>query len=248
MLKYQLPHMGGSTISTRLMAKLLTELRSGEYAHTDRLPSELELAERFGVSRSVIRDVLSDLEREGFIQRGRGIGTLIHREIVNLTGRLDVKFEYNELVRGTGYTPTTDSVRVYEKPADEALAERLDIDIGEPLIVCEKRVLASGQPVIFSVDHLPVSLFSGIDYRTMDWGLPVFDLLESHCGIVVDSDVAKVTATMGSPAIRQTLKVPDDEALLYIDEVGYYKLSQPILQTFGFYTNFFDFTILRKKL
>lgn len=248
MQKYQLPHMGGSTISTRLMAKLLSELRGGAYAQSDRLPSELELAEQYGVSRSVIRDVLSDLEREGFIQRGRGIGTLIHRDVVDMTERLDVKFEYNELVRGAGYLPSTDSVRIYEKPADEQLAERLGIDTGEPLIVCEKRVLAGGRPVIFSVDHLPVSLFSGADYRALDWSAPVFDLLESCCGIVVDSDVAKVSAIVGSPRTREILQVAADAALLFIDEVGYYKLSQPILQTYGFYTDFFDFTILRKKL
>lgn len=40
----------------------------------------------------------------------RGIGTVINREIVNLTSRLDLKFEYNELIRAAGYTPHSDSI------------------------------------------------------------------------------------------------------------------------------------------
>lgn len=248
MAKYELPHMGGSTISTRLTAKMMTELRSGDYAECERLPSELELADRFGVSRSVIRDVLSNLEREGFIERGRGIGTIIHRGIVNMTNRMDVKFEYDDLVRGAGCQPSSDSLHVYEKPADEELAERLEIDTGTSLIVCEKRILASGRPVIFSIDHLPKSLFANTDYRTLDWAAPVFDLLEAECGIVVDSDVARVAAAIGPPDIREKLAINESEALIFIDEVGYYKLSRPILQTYAYYTDFFDFTILRKKM
>lgn len=245
---YEMPHMGGSTIANRLTAKMLHELRHGNYTECERLPSELELAERFGVSRSVIRDVLSDLEREGFIERGRGIGTIVHREIVNLTNRLDVKFEYNELVHGRGAQSSIDSIYLYEKPADEDLAERLQIDTGEPLIVCEKRVLANGAPVIFSIDHLPQYLFEQCDYRQLDWSEPIFDILEENCGIIVDSDVAKISAINGTPQIRERLKLTEGEAMLFIDEVGYYKLSRPILQSYGFYTNFFDFTVLRKKV
>lgn len=246
--KYELPHMGGATISGNLTARLIDELREGEYATCTRLPAELELAERFGVSRSVIRDVLANLEHAGFIKRGRGIGTIIHRDIVELPGRLDIKLEYYELVRGAGYTPSSDSLRLYEAPADEVLAERLAVDVGSTLLVCEKRILASGRPVIYSIDHLPQRLFAGVDYRALDWGGPVFDLLEQHCGVLVDTDIAKISATNATPWIREMLQAAPEEALLFVDEVGYYKLSRPILQTYGYYTNFFGFTMLRKKI
>lgn len=247
-MRYEMPHMGGSTISTRLMAKLIGELRHGIYATCERLPSELEMAEHYGVSRSVVRDVLSDLEREGFVERGRGIGTVVHREIVNMTNRLDLKFEYNELVRGAGFQPGCDNVRVHETTADEKLVRQLHLEKGEAVVVCEKRMLANGKPVIYSIDHMPMHLFASVDYRELDWNRPVFDLLEEHCGIVVDSDVAQVSAVLGPPGIRSLLQCGEGEALLFVDEVGHYKLSRPILQTCGYYTNFFDFTILRKKI
>ena len=246
-VRYDMPHMGGSTISTKLTAKLVNELRNGEYAQCERLPSEVNAAACVPVSRSVLRGVVSRLERAGFVERGRGIGTIIHRAVVNMSIRMDIKYEYHELVRGMGYTPSADHVRLSERLADDALAEKLELDAGAELIVCEKRILANGKPVIYSIDHLPKNLFQGMNYLQFDWSLPIFDILEEKCGILVDTDVAKLSATNGIAQVRQILELGEGEALILLDEVGYYKLSRPILQSYGFYTNFFDFTMLRKK-
>lgn len=234
-------------MATRLTVQMIHELRTGIFKDATRLPSELELAEQFGVSRSVIRDMLSDLEREGYVERGRGVGTVVNRQIVQLKTRLDLKFEYNDLIVGTGANPSTGNVRLYLRAADDDLAERLEVDTGTPLVVCEKRVLAGGRPVIYSIDHLPEGLFAGKDWRLFDWATPVFDLLWEHCGITVDTNITRLSAVQGPGAVRNHLKCADGEALILLEEVGYYKLSRPILHSYGFYTNYFDFTLLRKK-
>ena len=55
--------LGGAVISDRIVASLLEELRTGRYARADRLPAEVDLAAELGVSRTVIRDALSEMER-----------------------------------------------------------------------------------------------------------------------------------------------------------------------------------------
>ena len=62
--------LGGAVISDRIVASLLEELRTGRYARADRLPAEVDLAAELGVSRTVIRDALSEMERAGSAQRG----------------------------------------------------------------------------------------------------------------------------------------------------------------------------------
>lgn len=248
MPKQEMPHMGGSTISARLSTQLIRDMRDGNFAHAVRLPSEIKLAVHYAVSRSVIRDVLAHLEREGFVTRIRGIGTWIHRDMVNMTNRLDIKFEFNELVQGRGCAPTVDQIRVYEKSADEKLAKQLKLHAGDPLIVIEKRILANTVPVIYSIDHLPLSTFAHIDYHTLDWRIPLFDLLETYCHIHVDSDIAQISATNANLQIRHLLEVSENEAVLLVDEIGYSNSNCPIFQAYGFYKNFFDFTVLRKNV
>ncbi len=247
MAEYHLSHLGGNLMSTQVSALLIRELKEGVYAQAERLPSEVELSERIGVSRTVIRDALSDLEREGLIERVRGIGTVINREIVELKSRLDLKVEYNELILDAGYQPHTDSLQLRMEDADEELAEKLQMDVGAPVIVCEKRVLADTRPVIYSIDYLPASLFGDRNYSDIDWTRPIFDILDRYCGLTVVTDIAKVYAVVGDPSVRRKLEVPEEDALMLLDEVGYCKLSRPVMRSFEFYTNFFQFTMLRKK-
>ena len=61
------PVLGGALISSQVVEKLLEEMRTGCYAQGARLPAEIELAAHLQVSRTVVRDALSEMEREGFV-------------------------------------------------------------------------------------------------------------------------------------------------------------------------------------
>jgi DNA-binding GntR family transcriptional regulator len=56
---------------------LLSEIRSGALAVDDRLPSEYELAEQYGVSRDVIRRAKEELAGEGWLIVLHGRGTFV---------------------------------------------------------------------------------------------------------------------------------------------------------------------------
>ena len=103
--------LGGAVISDRIVSALLEELRTGRYAQADRLPAEVDLAAELGVSRTVIRDALSEMERAGYIERVRGIGTVVNRSVLGLRSRLDQKLEYYPLIRSFGSPPTPTASR-----------------------------------------------------------------------------------------------------------------------------------------
>lgn len=240
--------LGGAVISQQIAAQLLDELRGGCYSAHSRLPAEVELAARLGVSRTVIRDALAELEREGYVERVRGIGTVVNRPIVALTNRLDQKFEYNAMIRTAGFTPHADNVSLQREIADSHLAQKLGLGQGQPVLVVRKRVLADHQPVIWSVDYLPAALFPPSAVERLDFARPIFDILDEVCGVAVTSTVAHVNAVNGDAAVRKTLAVPDHEALLLMDEVSFSKLTTPVMYSLSYYTNFFDFAMLRKKV
>ena len=57
---------------------LLALLQAGELGPGDRLPSERDLASRFGVSRTTLRGALRELEMLGYLRSRQGDGTVVH--------------------------------------------------------------------------------------------------------------------------------------------------------------------------
>ena len=167
-------HLGGRIISDRVVAQLLEELRTGRWAGADRLPAELDLAGELGVSRTVIRDALSTMERAGYVERVRGIGTVVNRAVLSLRSRLDQKLEYYPLIRSFGSYPHADGIQIQPLRASGELAQSLEVEPGADLICIRKRVLADSTPVIYSINYLPRSLLGGQDYTKLDLGGSIF--------------------------------------------------------------------------
>ena len=57
--------------------QLLNRIANGELPQNARLPSENQLAERFGVSRPVVREALKRLREEGLIESRQGAGSWV---------------------------------------------------------------------------------------------------------------------------------------------------------------------------
>ncbi len=55
--------------------QLLSDLAAGKYGGSGRLPGEIPLAQKYGVSRATIGRALRDLQAEGLIERRAGSGT-----------------------------------------------------------------------------------------------------------------------------------------------------------------------------
>lgn len=238
--------LGGVLISNQVVAELLEQLRNGIWQDTDHLPPELELANRLNVSRTVVRDALSELERAGYIERVRGIGTVINRDVVNLARRMDQKFEFTQMIRARGMQPNSDDLRVSRHTADADAAQALNISLDTPVYYICRRVLADNTPVLFSTDIVPCSLFGTTRTDGIDFTRPIFNILDEACGIQISSTITHLRAAMGDPAVRHALALQRDQALLELSETCYSRLCRPVLRCRTFYTDFFDFALVRK--
>jgi len=65
----------------RLYDYVLDEIRSGSLGTGDRVPSEMELAQRFGVSRITSKKALQTLNRDGVIERVVGKGSFVAAQL-----------------------------------------------------------------------------------------------------------------------------------------------------------------------
>ena len=104
--------MSGQPAQTKtIRSQLLADMKDGAYASCERLPRESVLAEKLGISRTQLRDILASLEREGFITRRHGVGTIINRHVLNVQTRMDIEVEFLDMIRQSGHEPAVAFVR-----------------------------------------------------------------------------------------------------------------------------------------
>lgn len=76
-------------VSENIRSALLREMKEGSFANQKRLPRETVLSEQLGISRTQLRDELASLEREGFITRRHGVGTVINHHVFAVKNRME---------------------------------------------------------------------------------------------------------------------------------------------------------------
>jgi GntR family transcriptional regulator, transcriptional repressor for pyruvate dehydrogenase complex len=65
------------TLTSQLVRALRERIDTGDLKPGDKLPSEQELVERFGVSRTVVREAISSLRASGFVATQQGVGAFV---------------------------------------------------------------------------------------------------------------------------------------------------------------------------
>lgn len=232
------------TIRTRLFRAM----KSGEYSTCAHLPPEKELAETLGISRTQLRDVLAALEREGFITRRHGVGTLINHHVLNVPNRMDIETEFLDMIRQCGFEPSATCLQVSEQPADSETAECLQIEVGSPVIRVANLCTADGKPAIYWEDIFAKSLIkepcTPEDYKQL-----IFHFIEKFCGVSAYMDLTDIRSVLTDSILAQHLQIPVGTPVLNLKEIDFDIDGNPIFCSYQYFVNgVFRHTVLRKKL
>lgn len=227
---------------------LLREMRQGIYAGCDRLPRETVLSEELGISRTQLRDTLSDLEREGFITRRHGVGTIINRHVLAVPNRMDIETEFLDIIRQNGCEPRVAAVDGVEMPADAYVARRLRIPEGTPVLKIRRLYTADNRPALYCEDAIERSRIKD-GYTQEDLEGIIFDFLGTYCGVSAYMDLTELRAVAASGPAAEALQVPPGTPLLNMEEVDYDIEGNTIFCSSQYFADgIIRHTVLRKKL
>ncbi len=128
----------------QISEQLQSAIERGALTKGDFLPSEIELAARWGVSRPTARRAIQELVDRGMLVRKRGVGT----QVVNAQLRRAMRLSslHGDLMRA-GRKPSTIVRTFAQQPADQQVAEALEIAEGTPVHYLERLRLANGEPL-----------------------------------------------------------------------------------------------------
>ena len=154
-----LQRSGGEAIYSQI-ARLLRDEIHTLYSPGDCLPSETELAERFGVNRHTLRRAVDELIVEGLLERRHGKGTFV------LDGPADYLLgsntRFTETFESLGKTTCNHILRKLVIPARDGVASRLGLEENTPVIWIETLRLADERPVCVISHFLPEHAFPGL--------------------------------------------------------------------------------------
>lgn len=231
-----------------IRAQLLSAMKDGKYAEMPRLPRESVLSESLGISRTQLRDILASLEREGFITRRHGVGTIINRHVLEAQSRMDIEVEFLDMIAQNGFRPAVASFRVTDDTADEKIARQLQIPVGTPVLRISRLCTADDRPAIYCEDVFEKALVRK-SYTDADLEQPIFHFLQTVCGIYPYLDLTDLRPVAADAALAEIFSVPEGTPLLNMEEVDYDIDGKPVFCSSEYFIDgIFRHTVLRKKL
>ncbi len=240
--------MNKTTQMQSVRLRLLQEMKDGVYRYSNMLPREDVLAERLDISRTQLRDSLAQLEREGFISRRQGVGTMINRHVLTVKVRMDMEIEFMDMIAQSGYTPSLLLSSHETLPAAKNVAARLAISEGDAVLRAVRLIGADGNPAIFCEDYIPLSLVKRKAFSEEALAKPIFSFLKEYCDLEPHMDITEVQPAIASAELAKILLVNEGAPLLYLDELDYDKEGMPILYSPQYYIGgVIKHTLLRMK-
>ena len=174
----------------------------GSYPQGESLPSEDELALRFGVSRVTIRKAMERLEREGRVLRQRGRGTFPQpqTELPGNAGNLLLN-NYVSLARRTQIDVL--DYGIARLPAH--LAELFDDQTSPNVLRIERMRRDKHSPISHATSYLSADLASHLPRNAVDT-LPISAILAS-VGITMSRFQERITARLADSTIAKHLDI-----------------------------------------
>ena len=130
----------------QLLGSINARIHKGDWDAGGRLPSERDLCEEFGVSRSTVRQALEQLARAGLLNKIQGRGTFVapHGPITQPLGRVTA---FREALAAQGMTPGLRVLSRTQEPCDVVLSRLLGVPPETTLLHLTCLALGDGEPL-----------------------------------------------------------------------------------------------------
>ena len=224
MARFQLER-GPIPLHHQVFRDLKSALDADEWRPGERMPTERDLAERYGCSLITIRHALGELVREGRIERTRGRGTYVLQPRIDRD--IGGKMSFAEEMRRRGLDPANRVVTARIEPAGEAVASLLGIARETPVVYLERVRLGGGEPLLLEQARLPAERFPGLLAFDFERG-SLYDILADR----YDTPIVRARESVEPVQLRQRdaqlLGALPRSLALRIDGIAYAASGEPV--------------------
>jgi GntR family transcriptional regulator, phosphonate transport system regulatory protein len=209
----------------RIAAELSSAIVRGVYVPGQRLPSETDLAQQFGVNRHTIRRSLASLCNQGLLRVAQGSGTYVEEFAVDMVLSKRTRNRQSMALAGLrGGLRVIDS-RVVRATVRWAAA--LQVPTRSSLLHLEILGETEGRPLHFSERFFPLPRFANIETIVRDTG-SITAAFEAHGVIDYTRKESRIAAHMPDAIIAGHLRQPINRPVLQVESVNLDTSNVPI--------------------
>ena len=198
----------------------------GDYPPGSILPSEKQLQDSFGISRTTVRMALKELEQEGFLVRSPGKGTFVASMKIESGPRRILSFTQEMLNMGLQVSNQVVSLEK-ELPVIRT-ANKLQIPQDQPVWRLERIRMADSVPIATEVNYIPAALVPNMEAQLAQ-NQSFYSCLEEEYGIIIVYARERVECRLANMRESRHLGIPKGSAILYVERQTFgYRKSRPM--------------------
>lgn len=236
----QLEMASPAPIYLQLERILKERIRAGLLKPGSKLPSELELASHFKVSRSTIRKVLDRLSMEGLIQKWPGKGSYVSVQRLRMAPN---SLSFSAQMIAAGHSVTTRVLVRQILPIPEQVAQALERPLDSRVIRFRRLRMLDGVPAAIHGTYLPYPDYAKIeadDLREQS----LSHAMEWATGVRVVSSRGVLSVVQADPEDATLLNIPAHSPVVLLKGVGQSEAGVPVRFTEAVYrSDRFEFAV-----
>ncbi|HFI0916784.1 GntR family transcriptional regulator [Streptococcus suis] len=214
----------------QLVDKLEVAIRE-RMAPNDKLFSERELTQVYGVSRITVRLALQELEKRGLVYKKHGKGTYVS-EISDTAVDLSQAYSFTEQMKKIGKVPRTSILSFKLVKASDYIAQHLQLSQGEEVFEVERLRLADEVPMMLERTYVPASLFPALTAIRMR-EKPLYEIFLEDYGQTIRLAEEEFYASIALDNEAKILGIPSNSPVLHLVRKTYNDKNRIIEFTFS---------------
>lgn len=207
---------------------------AGLWAPGDQIPSEHELCELFGVSRTVVRQALKEMSYEGLLVREKGRGTFVEEPKISSRSLVHSLAGFYEDMARLGAPPVTEVLEQGMEPASQGVAGFLDLDPLTPVIKLARLRFVQDEPIVLVTSYLPYELCPRLIQADMRHQ-SLYAFLKREYGLTITHGRRRIDAVLAGEREAELLEVEPGAPLLRLDSVSYMGEGRALEYFHGFF-------------